>query len=78
MVSIDPATPIPGQVAHVYVERAPGAFGNGMCICGKRRFTGIHVANDGTPEPDLEGIHEQLDLIAASVESIRTILGARP
>ncbi len=63
---IDTATPIDGPVAHVFVDT-----GSGRCVCGAPRFVGVHVAYDGTPVPDLSGIEDQLDVIAAAVAKIR-------
>lgn len=70
----DASSPIPGPVAHVFVDRD-----DGVCVCGAARFTGLHVADDGSALPDLHGVEDQLDVITTAVEQIRARLyGVRP
>lgn len=61
---IDRTSPISGPVAHVYVDD-----GDGRCVCGADRLTGLHVCDDGTPVPDLGGLVEALQAVSDACQA---------
>jgi hypothetical protein len=70
---IDPTSPNHGVVPHTFVD----LDGAGVCVCGQARFTGLHVAYDGTPVPDLGGLVEALQVVSdACRAAIELLLGA--
>jgi hypothetical protein len=66
--------PTSGPVAHVFTEQ-----GDGRCVCGLERYTGVHVGRDcGHPDIDMAAVRRELDHLEADlgdrIEKVRRML----